>query len=281
MRLILSLVVVSLFAVSCVKQPEEEVVPVVKVNDKVLTREDLNANIPTGLSPEDSIIAAEHYIRTWVNDNLMFTIASNNIVDKKNLEQLVEDYRKSLIIYQYEEQLIAEKLSKAIDNRSMLEYYEANKDEFKIDKPLIKGLFLKIPVGAPQIDKVKSWSKSITPDNIDNIEKYCVRNAVGYDYFVDDWIDFNELTETWPVEYNDGSSVVGNNKFIEEKDDNYYYFLYITACLKPKDNAPFEYAKATIKEILINQQKINFLKEVKEDLYNKAINKGQIIFYNE
>jgi hypothetical protein len=211
----------------------------------------------------------------------MFTVASKNIVDKKSIEQLVEDYRKSLIVYQYEEQLIAEKLSKAIDNRSMQEYYEANKDEFKIDKPLIKGLFLKIPVGAPQIDKIKSWCKSITPANIANIEKYCVRNAVGYDYFVDDWIDFNELTETWPVEYNDGSSVVGNNKFIEEKDDNYYYFLNITACLLPKDNAPFEYAKTTIKEILINQQKIDFLKGVKEDLYNKAIDKGQIIFYND
>ena len=282
MRLILPLVIVSLFAVACTtKQSEEVVLPVVKVGDRALMKADLDANIPRGLTPEDSTIAAEHYIRLWINDNLKYTVASKNITDKANIDQLVDNYRKSLVIYQYEEQLIAEKLSGKIDNQSLLDYYEANKDKFRIDRPLIKGISLKIPIDVPQIDKVKVWYKSLTPANIANIEKFCVRNAVGYGYFVDNWVDFDELTESWPTKHRDGNNVVKSGKYLEQKDDNYYYLLHITEYLLPEDNAPFEYAQATIKEILINQQKIDFLKTIEDDLYSKALNNGQIIFYNK
>jgi len=280
MRLILSLVIVSLLAVTCTKQSTEDVSPIVKVNDNVLTKADLEASIPKGLTSEDSIIAAEHYIYTWINDHLKYAVASKNIADKKNIEQLIENYRKSLIIYQYEEQLISERLSNKIDNQSMLDYYEANKDKFKIDRPLIKGLSLRVPIDASQIDKIKVWYKSLTPTNIANIENFCVRNAVGYGYFVDNWVDFNELIENWPTKYKDESIIIKSGKYLEQKDDNYYYFLHITEYLLPEDNAPFEYAQSMIKEILINQQKIDFLKAIEDDLYNKALNNGQVIFYN-
>jgi hypothetical protein len=51
--------------------------------------------------------------------------------------------------------------------------------------------------------------------------------------------------------------------------------------LSPGDNAPFEYAKQTVLEMLINRQKIEFLKKTQEDLYERAINKGNIEFFKE
>jgi hypothetical protein len=281
MRLVLSLFTVLLFAVACSKQPGNVAADIVRVNNNVLTREELNANIPSGLTPEDSTISAEYYIRLWVNNKLMYDVASQKIADKKDIELLVNNYRQSLTIYQYKEQLISEKLSREIDNQALLEYYEANTDKFKLDRPLVKGLFLKIPVNAPQIDKIRNWYKSLTSANITSIENYCVRNAAEYGYFVDNWVDFNELTEEWPVNYKNESDIVKLNKFFEQKGTKFYYFLHVTAYSLPGDNAPFEYAKPTIKEILINQQKIDFFNKIEEDLYRKALDNGQITFYNE
>ncbi|MDR2057670.1 MAG: peptidyl-prolyl cis-trans isomerase [Dysgonamonadaceae bacterium] len=282
MRLILLLGAFLFLSIACSKQSgETSSVFIVKVNDEILTKEELEATVPEGLSPEDSTIAAEHYIRMWINNNLMYDVASQKVADKKSIEQLVDNYRQSLTIYQYKEQLVSEKLSKEINNQILLDYYESNKNKFKIDKSLIKGLYLKIPLNAPQIDKVRNWYKTITPANITNIENYCVRNAVEYGYFVDNWVDFNELTEEWPVNYKNESDVIKVNKYFEQKGSKYYYFLHVTDYSLPGDNAPFEYAKSTIKEILINQQKIDFLKKIEEDLYRKALDKGQIIFYSE
>jgi hypothetical protein len=281
MRLILSLVSLSLLTVSCTNQSEKGEGFVVKVNDKLLKERDLNSFLPKGLSPEDSLIAAEHFIRLWINDNLMYSVASKNIADKQSIDQLVENYRQSLTIYQYKEQLVNEKLSTEISNTSLLDYYENNKDKFTIDRPLIKGLSLKIPVNAPGIEKIKNWYKSLTPDNITHIENYCVRNAVEYNYFMDNWLDFNELTNAWPDSYKNESEILKYQKYFEQSGNQFYYLLNVSAYLLPGDNAPFEYAKSTIKEILINQQKIDFFKRIEDDLYRKALNNGEITFYND
>jgi hypothetical protein len=281
MRLILSLIIVSLVAVACSRQSGKSLAGIVKVNNDVLTKEALNANIPLDLSPEDSTITAEHYIRMWINNKLMYHLASQKIANKNEIEQLVDNYRQSLTIYQYKEQLINEKLSREIGNQALLDYYEVNKDKFKIDRPLIKGLFLKIPINAPQIDKVRNWYKSLTAANITNIENYCVRNAAEYGYFVDEWIDFNELTDEWPINYKNETEILKRNSFFEQEGPKFHYFLHVTAYSLPGDNAPFEYAKPTIKEMLINQQKIDFLNKIEDDLYRKALNNGQITFYNE
>ncbi|MDR0865820.1 MAG: peptidyl-prolyl cis-trans isomerase [Candidatus Symbiothrix sp.] len=276
---ILFVVFISFLAVSCGRKSANNVDAVVQVGDKFLTREEIAENLPSVTNADDSVMATEHYIRLWISDNLLYDVAAKNIVDKENINQLVENYRKSLVIYQYQEQLINEKLSREISNRSLLDYFEANKTKFKLDKSLVKGLFLRIPINAPQIDKVRSWYKSISTSSIDNIEKYSLQNSANFDYFVDDWLDFNDLVNKWPVNYRNDLNV--KSKYTEQKDDNYYYLLHITDYLLAGDNAPFEYAKSTIREILINQKKIEFLRETEEDLYNKALNSGKIKFFNE
>jgi hypothetical protein len=281
MKLLFSLVSGCLLLVACSGQREKDTSVLVKLNDKILTKEDLEVSVPQGLTAEDSTIVAEHYIRIWINDNLKYAMANKNIANKEYIERLVEDYRKSLTIYQYEEQLINEKLSREIADQSLLNYYEAHKENFKTDQPLIKGLFLKIPLNAPQIDKIRSWYKALTPTNLNNIKDYCIRNVAVYGDYVENWKSFNEIMENFPGSVRPDPAIITQNKYLERQDDNYYYFLNVIAYLLPDDNAPFEYAKPTVKEILINQQKIDFLKQVEEDLYNKALNSGQIVFYNE
>ena len=281
MRLILSLVVVSLFAVSCKREAANAVDVIAQAGNRILTQKELDESLPFFINSEDSTLAAEHYIRLWVTDNLLYDVANKNIVDKKNIDQLVENYRRSLVIYQYQEQLVNEKLSGDITDSALLQYFEEHKDKFKLDRALVKGFFLKTPIDAPEIEKIKTWYRPNVPASIDNIEKYSVQNAVSYDYFVENWVDFYELMDNWPINYKNEQDIMKRNSYIEQKDDNYYYFLYISDFLLPRDNAPFEYAKPAIREILINQKKMEFLKKIEDDLYNKALNNGQVIFYKE
>ena len=280
-RIFTAIIIISLLAVSCQKETALGVEGIARVGDQILTRADLEAILPLFANKEDSILAAEHYIRSWVSDNLLYEVAKKNLSDKENIDQLVENYRKSLIIYQYQEQLVNEKLSKEIDEQSMKNYYESNKERFKLDRSLIKGLFLKVPAGAPQLEKVRTWYKTITPESVENMEKYCVKNAGSFDYFVDKWVDLNELMINWPVDYSDESEIIRSNKFIEQKDDKYYYYLNILSYLHAGDTAPFEYVKSNVREILINQKKIDFLRKTEEELYNKALKSGQIKYLIE
>jgi hypothetical protein len=253
----------------------------VKAGNKFLYRDDVEDNIPVGISSADSLIAAEHYVRTWVNDVLLYDIAVQNTNNMDEINRLVENYKKSLLIYQYQEQLINERLTKDIDSQTMLDFYNENQDIFKLDKTIIKGIFLKIPSDAPQIDDIRKWYKTINPASIENIEKYSVQNAKTYDNFLEKWVDFNDLANNWPQNFRDEMAMANQKKQIEEQDSLYHYFLNITDYLLPGDTAPFEYVSPMIREQIINQQRIDFLKKTEQDIYLRAIKSGQVKFYNE
>ena len=282
MRLIFPLVILSLLAVSCgndaVRTGGDAVV---SISGKTLTRQEVEEGMTKFISPEDSVIIADRIVRQWVKDQLLYDIASKNISDKERIDQLVENYRRSLIMYQYQEQLVNEKLTKDIGDEDMKNYFEENSDKFKLDQALVKGLFLKVPSDAPQLNNVREWYKSSSPAILEKLEKYTVGNAVKYDSFLDNWVMFSELVDNLPAHYNDPDAVFKDNKNIELQDSSYCYFLSVREYLLQGDPAPFEYAKPVIKEVLVNQRKMSFLKMVEDDLYRKAVDKGQVKFYTE
>lgn len=282
MRHFFLLIIVSLLSVACNSNlNKKNTNALVKVGNKILYKSDLEDNILPGLSSEDSIIAAEHFIHTWINENLLYNVATKNINDKENIERLVENYRKSLMIYQYEEQLINERLTKEIDEQSLYDYYNLNKDKLKLERPLIKGLFLKVPNIAPQLSEIRRWYKSTDSNSRERLEEYGLNNVAVFEYFTEKWVDYNELMDNFPIEKLSKDDLTVRKKTMEKEDNGYFYFLNITDFLLPGENAPFEYAKTTIREIIINQRKIDFLKRAENDLYRRALDRGEIQFYNE
>lgn len=261
------------------KDAESREVALLKIGNNTLYKEELDQSIPADISQEDSIIAAEYYIKTWINDHLLYDVASKNITNMGEVDRLVENYRRSLIIYQYQEQLMNERFSQNINEDSLRVYYDRNKDKFKLDKILIKGLLLKIPIEAPDISKVRAWYRNPTVENLDRIEKYCVKTSSTFDNFLDRWIDFNTFIDNLPGQFRNEREFIQSNKFLEKSDDAFHYFFYCSDYLLPGDNVPFERAKPTIQELILNQQKLNFIKQTQDDLYQRAMNRGEIKFY--
>ena len=282
MRCIFQILFLSLLFLACNKNLElKGSNALVKVKNKVLYRDELENVIPAGLSKSDSIIVAENFIHSWINDVLLYDIALNNNNNKENIDLLVENYRKSLLIYQYQEQLINERLTRKIDEQSLYDFYNKNRDKLKLERSLVKGMFLKVPVNAPQVDEIRKLFKSEPSVLRDKLESYILNNAVIFDFFTDKWMVFNDLIENFPKEQVKKEDLIVNRKTLEKQDNGFFYFLNIIDFLQPGDNAPFEYVKTTIHEILINQLRTDFLKKTEEELFKRALAKGEIQFFYE
>lgn len=252
---------------------------VVKVKEQTLLRSEVDSRIPKGITSWDSLLLAESYVRKWVKDALMYEVASRNLTgEKAEIDQLVEDYRHSLVKYRYQEQLVKEKLSVVIRDSEKKEYYDDNKKKFLLDKSLIKGLFLKIPVDAPGLNEVKTWYKSNSEASLEKIEKYSIQNAVIYDYFYDHWVEFYEVMDNIPLPVIHVDQFLRTNKYVEVADSSFCYFLNIQEYLLSGSETPFEYAEPQIIELLTNQKKIEFLKTFEEELYKNAIKRGDVIY---
>lgn len=255
----------------------------VKVKDRSLERVEIKRQIPYGLSSADSLLLAEKLEKKWVKDVLLYDVAIRNLDgnDKLEVDKLVEEYRHSLIRYRYQEQLIKERLSSDFQESDKLAYYEENQKKFVLDKVLVKGLFLKIPVDAPGLSDVKEWYKSTSEASLEKIEKYSVQNASIYDYFYDKWVDFDLVMDNIPVRVSNANAFLRTNKFVEVSDSTYCYLLHIKEYLPVGSVAPYDYASAQIVEMLTNLRKVEFLKEFEEELYNDAIKSGDVKFFTE
>lgn len=250
--------------------------PLVEVDGSFLYKEDLQAVMPVGLSKDDSVLFAEHYIRSWAEDALLYDKAESNIPDNGEIDKLVENYRKALIVHTYQQGLINQKLSGELTELEIKEFYEKNKELFKLEHPLIKGLFIKVPLTAPQLANVRKWYKTENQDAVEHLEKYSLQNAVKYEYFYDKWVPVADVLDMIPLDTSAPDAYLNKNRHIELKDTAFYYFLNVSDYLPAGEQKPYESARSEAKEMLVNQKQINFMKQVKDDLYQRAVNKKKI-----
>jgi len=254
-------------------------IPLVEISGNILYKEDLMAVLPTDLSKEDSLLFAENYIKNWIEDILLYDQAKLNVPDDEKIDQLIENYRKTLIMHTYQQAMISQKLSGKLTDEELLEYYNNNENLFIVDQPLIKGLFIKVPVTAKDINDIRNRYKRNTPENIEILEKYSLNNAVSYDYFYDKWILASDILDKIPLKIEDINIFLDENRQVEVSDDKYYYFLNIEELLEKGKKKPFEFVEKEIRSLLINMKQISFIQDVKNELYDKAINSEKVIYY--
>ena len=271
---------IGLFA-SCNQQHDHKGrVPLVGVAGKFLYQDDLQAALPMNLSADDSVLFAENYIKNWVEDVLLFEKAEGNIPGNERIKSLVESYRKALVMHTYQEALIKQDLANEITQDEVVEFYEKNKQLFVLDKPLVKGLFMKVPLKTSKLSDVRRWYKRNTQEAIEQLEKYSLLNAVTYDYFYDHWRPLEEIEALIPGKtWKSDSDYLKQNPNVELKDTAFHYFLHVEEFQGKGEQKPLDFAEEEIKEILINLKRVEFINAVKKDLYRQASDKNKINYY--
>lgn len=250
--------------------------PLVELDGNFLYQEDLAAVQPVGQSKDDSLLFAEHYIRNWAEDILMYEKAQNNIPDNAEIEQLVKNYRKALIMHVYQQSLIQEKLAEEITEADLQTYYDTNKDVFKAEVPLMKGLFIKVPLTSPGIGRVRQWYKDERQSAVEHLEKYSLQNAVKYEYFYDKWIPASEILSLMPLREEKVDAYFAKNRHVELKDTAYWYFLNVSDYIPTGGQEPYEAARSAVSEMVVNRKQVEFLNQVKGDLYKEAVEDGKL-----
>jgi hypothetical protein len=251
---------------------------VVRIGEETLSRSMVLSLMPKGLSSADSLLYAESIQTKWIKDELVYDMALRNLDpdEKSAIDALVNDYRRSLVRNSYQEKLVKEKLETNVTDEEKVSYYEENKDEFVLDNPIIKGVFLKIPSDAPGLDNVRKWYKSVDESAIEKIEKYSVQNAIFYEYFPDKWFDFNDVFDNMPIHVSNPNEYLRAHNQVELSDSSFCYFLNVTDYIMSGNMAPLEYVEPKIVEKIVNKKKVDYLVDFENDLYKNAINKGDV-----
>ncbi len=255
--------------------------PLVEVDGHFLYREDLLAVQPAGLPPDDSLLFADDYVRNWVEEVLLYGKAEENIPDNAEVERLVANYRKSLILHIYQQALIRQKLSAQVTEEEVEAYYRDNIHLFKVDRPLIKGLYIKVPLGSPHLSDVRRWYRSDSHDAVEHLEKYSLRNAVKYEYFYDKWVPAADVLGQLPEGGREAEPALAQKRPVELADTAFHYFLNVTGYRAVGEDEPYELARDHARDLLLNIRQVEFMRGVRDDLYRRAMENNEIIYYKD
>ena len=245
----------------------------VEVNGQYLYRSTLDS-LTVGLSSEDSLRVVQQYISQWAKDILVYDKAKART--KSELEQLVEDYRRSLYVHAYEEYLVDRRMPKAVPDSTVQQVYDQMPERFLLDESIVKGIFVVVPNDARDIAKLKGW---LAKEKLDEIEKYAYQNASGYELFTDKWLTTTDLLAHMPAERAEIEAQLKNKNQLEVTDSLKTYLIQVTEKHLRGERMPLEYARPEIEKIVLSERQVDFLNKEREKLYNEAIQDQKIKFY--
>lgn len=248
---------------------------VVELNGHYLYRSTLDS-LTVGLSSEDSMRVTQQYISQWAKDILLYDAAKSYATSE--MEQMVEDYRRTLYAQAYETYLIERRMPKSVSDTMVERVYSQMPDRFQLDESIVKGMLVVIPSDAPNIVKLRQW---LSKPEMDAIEKYAYQNASGYELFDSKWMTITELLAHMPVERADLETALKTKNQIEVSDSLQVYILQVTEKYLRGAQMPLEYARPEIEQMILNARQVEFLQKERERLYNEAIQDKKVNFFNE
>ncbi len=245
----------------------------VELNGHYLYRSTLDS-LTLGMNSEDSLRAAQQFIRQWAQDILLYDEATSHA--NAQIETMVEDYRRTLYAQAYEERLVDRRMSKTIMDSTVNAFYQQMPERFKLNESIMKGMLVVVPSDAPNIPKLRQW---MAAQSLDKIEKYVYQNASGYELFAEQWKTTTDIIRLVPVERAELEAKLKSSNHIEVTDSTKMYLLQITDKYMRGDAMPIEYARPEIEKIILNARQVEFMRKERERLYNEAIQERKIHFY--
>jgi len=266
----------ALFSCKYLQRSANDKKALARVNDTYLYVEDLAGVVPAGTEPEDSIELVNQFIQNWIREQLVLQKAEMNLSsDLKNVEKQLEEYRKSLIIYAYQEKLVNQYLDTNITDSEIAEYYENNKANFELRENIVKADYAVFNRSNKELTKIKLLFRSDKQEQQEKYADFCRKYAYKYALGDTNWIRFDELLKELPLPADNQELFLSTRKFVEVEDSVHIYLVNIRAYKIKESQSPLAFEKNRIRSIILNQRKLALLAKMEEDTYLDALNKKE------
>lgn len=254
---------------------------IASVGEAKLYLSDVKNVVPKGITERDSIVLIKSYINTWAKQQLLLKRALENIseVNNKEIDELVRIYEESLYINGYKESLIKQQLDTIISKESIKEYYENNKENFKLNEELLQIKY--IYFGKDFLDKKEAIDKfkSSKEEDLEDLENLTINFK---DYLLRDstWITYDKVIQKIPpFRYESKEKLLKKSKFIKREDSLGVYLVAVNDVLIRNNIAPLSYIKNNIKQLILHKRKIELVREIEKTLINDAIKNNEFKEY--
>ena len=236
-----------------------------EVYGDILYEKDIIENIYNGVN--DSAFFKDKFIDKWVRKQILLHHANVNIDNSEPIiSDAVKKYEQSLLIYEYQQQLINQNFDTTININELYSYYEKNKNQYKLRMSVFKGRFIIIDKFAPNIKRLFKIYRSNNLDDIDEMINYCQLYANEFHINDTSWTYFDPLKNKLPNINVSSEYYLRNSRFDVFENENLLFLVDVKSYKIKGTVSPFVVEKEKIKSLLLNRKKIIYLNQLEDDL---------------
>lgn len=257
---------------------------VAQYRDSVLRMSDVVRQLPPAISASDSAVLIRKIADQWIEGFLIEDLAASQIDDMDRINMLAANYRRSLIADSYRRKMRRNGVQ-PVDMSGVKAYYKAHAAELRLERPIVKGIFIRIPASSGHIDEIRQWMRQADPDSYDALENTGRREATAFRYFADQWTDFDVIAGEIPSRLGDGDHFVESTVDYETELNGKIYMLHLTDYRKSGSIMPEDYAapiiEDRIKALHLADYEAGLIKALKASAIEKDILKEGVFIKKE
>lgn len=249
-----------------------------KVHNKTLYLSEMDGMFPENASSDDSLVIIRAYVERWTREALLLNEAEQNIPSDLNIDKLVRDYRASLIRHNYEKALVEQSLDSTVTQEQLMAFYEANKEQYQLETPIMRCHFIKVPLPAEDPEKLRQLWNSEEEDSQEKLAEYCNNFAETYALEDSAWYKVDDIATEMPSGTVTPDNVSAKREF-SQRDGEYLYYLRVFEVKNRKDIAPLGYIEEQARKVILRSRREKLLEEKIEAMYQRELRRKNIQTY--
>jgi hypothetical protein len=278
----LKIIIILFLCISCEYFQSSSVnTPIARVGESYLYKSDIRPLLSDTMSPEDSANVVNAYIDRWATQELFIQRAKINLPQEKQdaFEELVEEYRNDLYIEAYKEAIVKQSIDTMVTAFDEAAYYASNKENFKLNEELLKLRYINIAKDNSNIEEIterfqrfEAEDKTILDSLAIQFNNYSLNDSI--------WVRQTQIFNKIPVITNENKDkYLKKSQFSQIEDSLRVYLVRIVDKIGRNDIAPLAYVRPTVRQIILNKRKLEFIRKLEKDITKDAVKQKQFETY--
>lgn len=274
----LALLSALLLFVSCGREKisaHEDTDVLLRAGEEELTFRDVVRKIPVGLEPADSIAMFHLIVDNWIKGKVLSELAERKLPNTYEIDDKVEAYRNRLIVAEYLDEMKKGK-DFNVSPDSIRKFYDRYKGDMLIETPLVRGIYIKVAADRYNLEEIRKLVFCGSDECIDQLEQTAAGDAIQYDYFINEWIDWQTIADQVPYRFYDPDAFLKSTRNFETAYNGSVYLFHITDYLPTGSVPPYEFASIQISNMMERANIRKFEESLVKSLVNKSMQEGYL-----
>jgi len=253
---------------------------VARVGNEKLYLSEVNRYIPDFIAPEDSAALVQQYINSWATQMLYLQAAADSLSEEDvDVSAELEDYRRSLIRYRYEQHYIANHLDTLVTDEQIQAYYESHQDAFLLERPLLRVRFADVMADSPSRDAIKETLALDECTELMQSDTVLRSAAIRYNDFSASWMDAIVLAKEFGTDYLTMLGHIKGDYISYEPEGRGDVMIAYIVDMEKYGVAPLESCRGRIRDYILSGRKRDLISGLERELLEDARGRKQIVIY--